>query len=31
MRLRDIREDKDLTQKQVAEHLHIKQNQQTPD
>lgn len=26
MRLRDIREDKDLTQKQVAEHLHIKQN-----
>lgn len=26
MRLRDLREDRDLTQKQVAEYLHIKQN-----
>ena len=26
MRLRDLREDKDLTQKQVADYLHIKQN-----
>ena len=26
MRLRDLREDHDLTQKQVAEYLHIKQN-----
>lgn len=26
MRLRDLREDKDLTQKQVAEYLHIRQN-----
>ena len=26
MRLRDIREDKDITQKQIAEYLHIRQN-----
>lgn len=26
MRLKDLREDNDLTQKQIAEHLHIKQN-----
>ena len=26
MRLRDLREDRDLTQKQVAEYLHIRQN-----
>ena len=26
MRLRDLREDRDFTQKQVAEYLHIKQN-----
>ena len=26
MRLKDIREDRDMTQKAVAEHLHIKQN-----
>ena len=26
MRIRDLREDRDLTQKQVADHLHIKQN-----
>ena len=26
MRIRDLREDKDLTQKQVADYLHIKQN-----
>ena len=26
MRLRDLREERDLTQKQVAEYLHIKQN-----
>ena len=26
MRIRDLREDNDLTQKQVAEFLHIKQN-----
>ncbi|MBO5286791.1 MAG: helix-turn-helix transcriptional regulator [Clostridia bacterium] len=26
MRLRDLREDNDLTQMQVAEYLHIKQN-----
>lgn len=26
MRLRDLREDRDLTQKQIAEYLHIKQN-----
>ena len=26
MRLRDIREDSDLTQKAIADHLHIRQN-----
>lgn len=26
MRLRDIREDRDITQKEVAEFLHIRQN-----
>ena len=26
MRIRDLREDHDLTQKQVADYLHIKQN-----
>ena len=26
MRIRDLREDSDLTQKQVAEYLNIKQN-----
>ena len=26
MRLRDLREDNDLTQKQIADLLHIKQN-----
>ncbi|MBO5214416.1 MAG: helix-turn-helix transcriptional regulator [Clostridia bacterium] len=26
MRLRDLREDRDLTQQQVAEFLHVKQN-----
>lgn len=26
MRLRDLREDNDLTQKEIAEYLHIKQN-----
>ncbi len=26
MRLRDMREDRDLTQKQLAEYLHIRQN-----
>lgn len=26
MRLRDIREDHDLTQSSLAEHLHIRQN-----
>lgn len=26
MRLRDIREDRDLTQRQVADYLHIRQN-----
>lgn len=26
MRLRDLREDRDLTQKEMAEHLHISQN-----
>lgn len=26
MRIRDLREDRDLTQKQIAELLHIKQN-----
>ena len=26
MRIRDLREDRDLTQKEVAEFLHIKQN-----
>ncbi|MBQ9782995.1 MAG: helix-turn-helix transcriptional regulator [Clostridia bacterium] len=26
MRIRDLREDADLTQQQVAEYLHIKQN-----
>ena len=26
MRIRDLREDNDLTQKQIAEYLHIKQN-----
>ena len=26
MRLRDLREDRDLTQKQVSDYLHIKQN-----
>lgn len=26
MRIRDLREDADLTQKEIAEYLHIKQN-----
>ena len=26
MRLRDLREDRDLTQQALAEHLHIRQN-----
>lgn len=26
MRLRDLREDRDLTQKEIAEYLHIRQN-----
>ncbi|MBQ9084721.1 MAG: helix-turn-helix transcriptional regulator [Clostridia bacterium] len=26
MRIRDVREDRDLTQKEVAEYLHIQQN-----
>ena len=26
MRIRDLREDHDLTQREVAEYLHIKQN-----
>lgn len=26
MRLKDIREDRDLTQKQIADYLHVKQN-----
>jgi len=26
MRIRDLREDRDLTQKEIAEYLHIKQN-----
>ena len=26
MRIRDLREDMDLTQKDIAEYLHIKQN-----
>jgi transcriptional regulator with XRE-family HTH domain len=26
MRLRDLREDNDLKQKQIADYLHIKQN-----
>lgn len=26
MRLKDIREDKDITQREIAQHLHIKQN-----
>ena len=26
MRIRDLREDSDLTQKDIAEYLHIKQN-----
>ncbi len=26
MKLKDLREDSDLTQKQVADYLHIKQN-----
>lgn len=26
MRIRDLREDRDLTQREVAEFLHIKQN-----
>jgi len=26
MRLKDIREDRDLTQKELAEYLHIRQN-----
>ena len=26
MRLRDLREDRDLKQKELAEYLHIKQN-----
>ena len=26
MRLKDIREDRDLTQKEVAQYLHVKQN-----
>ena len=26
MRIKDLREDRDLTQREVAEYLHIKQN-----
>ncbi len=26
MRLKDIREDRDVTQREIAEYLHIKQN-----
>lgn len=26
MRIKDLREDRDLTQREIAEHLHIKQN-----
>lgn len=26
MRIRDLREDSDLTQKQVADYLHVRQN-----
>jgi len=26
MRLKDVREDLDITQREIAEHLHIKQN-----
>ena len=26
MRLRDIREDRDMTQRELAQHLHIRQN-----
>ncbi len=26
MRLKDIREDRDITQKEIAEYLHIRQN-----
>ena len=26
MRIRDMREDRDLTQKQLADYLHIRQN-----
>ena len=26
MRIRDLREDRDITQKQIADYLHIKQN-----
>ncbi|MBE6592556.1 MAG: helix-turn-helix transcriptional regulator [Ruminococcaceae bacterium] len=26
MRIRDLREDNDLTQREIAEYLHIKQN-----
>ncbi len=26
MRLKDLREDRDITQKVIAQHLHIKQN-----
>ena len=26
MRLKDLREDRDITQRELAEHLHIKQN-----
>ena len=26
MRIKDIREDRDLTQREIAEYLHIKQN-----
>lgn len=26
MRIKDLREDADLTQKEIADHLHIKQN-----
>ena len=26
MRIRDLREDRDLTQKEVAEYLHVRQN-----
>ena len=26
MRIRDLREDRDLTQKEIADYLHVKQN-----